>query len=452
MDAINLSPRIGFSWAPTANKKTVISGGYGIFYDALPAGLVDSLLANPPVSVAIRVRPAAGVLPYDPGPKGGAAIWAASANAFDITKSYSQISSELAALGSVFAVPSLNSIVGTIHAPMWHEWNFQIQQQLTPSLVFVANYVGNHGSRIPYQSAWANAFDQYGLYPNVPGIPANQPNGNYGIVTTTQSGAISNYDGLTLSVRKQFSHGLSAHFNYTWAHNLDETSNGGVFTYGDSILGQINPNSLRAGNYGNSDYDIRHNIGADWVYIPQVHLQSKFLNQLLGGWEWGGKAFWRTALPFSVIDNNTALGNYNGAILATYTGTAAGAQTSCGSGAAVTPCLNAASFVDAASATFSNYNGLSTQNRNQFRGPGYFDMDMAIYRTFRIMERTTFKFGIQAFNILNHPNFGLPDNGVGDSTFGLISGMAGTPTSPYGSFLGFDSSPRVLQLSGKITF
>jgi hypothetical protein len=79
-------------------------------------------------------------------------------------------------------------------------------------------------------------------------------------------------------------------------------------------------------------------------------------------------------------------------------------------------------------------------------------MDMAIYRTFRVRERATFKFGIQAFNILNHPNFGLPDAGVGDATFGLISGMAGTPTSPYGSFLGFDSSPRILQLSGKVTF
>jgi len=452
VDTLDPSPRVGFSWSPTKDKKTVLSGGFGLFYDALPAGLVDNLLANPPVAVAIRVRPKNGVLPFDPGPQGGAAIWQASANAFSITKSYSQISAELSALGSVFAAPSVTSINGTIHSPRWEEWNFQVQHQLTSSLAVIANYVGNHGDRIPYQSAWGNAYDAYGLYPGVKGVPATVPNGNYGIVTQFQSGAVSNYDGLSLSARKQFAKGLSAHFNYTWSHGMDETSNGGVFSYGDSILGQINPNSLRANNYGNSDYDIRHNINADWVYIPTVHTSSKFVNQLLGGWEWSGKLFWRTGLPFSVVDNNTALGNYNGSILATYTGTRSSAQTGCGAGAAVTPCLNAASFVDANAASFSNYTAWSTQNRNQFRGPHYFDMDMAIYRTFKFRERTTFKFGIQAFNILNHPNFGMPDNGVGDATFGLISTMAGTPTSPYGSFLGFDSSVRVIQVNGKVTF
>jgi hypothetical protein len=450
VDAANLSPRIGFSWSPGHDNKTVISGGYMIAYDALAAGTLDDLLTNPPVSVAIRVRPAAGVLGFDPA--GGAAIWQASANAFSIGKTFTQISSALSSLGAVFAVPAVTSIVGTVHAPMWHEWNFQIQRQLTPSLVLSANYVGNHGSRIPYSSQWPNAFDQYGLYPGVKGVPANAPDGNYGIVTQVQSGAISNYDGLNVTVRKQFSHGLSAHFNYSWSHNLDEASNGGVFTYGDSILGQINPNSLRASNYGNSDYDIRHNFNMDWVYIPSVHMGNHFVNQLLGGWEWGGKAFWRSGLPFSVTDNNTALGNYSGTILATYTGTAANAQTSCGAGAAVTPCINAGSFVDANAATFNSYAAWSTQNRNQFRGPGFFDMDMTIMRTFKFKERVTLKAGIQAFNILNHPNFGLPDSGVGDGTFGLITGMASTPTSPYGSFLGFDSSPRVIQLSGKVTF
>ena len=59
---------------------------------------------------------------------------------------------------------------------------------------------------------------------------------------------------------------------------------------------------------------------------------------------------------------------------------------------------------------------------------------------------------MQAFNVLNHPNFGQPDGTLGDGSTGVIGGTLATTTSPYGSFLGFDESVRVVQLSGKITF
>jgi len=451
VDALNLSPRVGFSWSPRKDNKTVISGGFGIFYDALPAGLVDDLLANPPVSVSIRVRPSAGVLPFDPA--GGAAIWNASAHAFNIQQSYSQLSASLAGLGSLFSAPSFTSIVGTVHAPMWEEWNFQIQRQLASSMALIVNYVGNHGSRIPYGSSWPNAYDEYGLYPGIAGVPANQPVNNYGAVTQYQSGAISNYDGLNVTLRKQLSRGVVAHVNYTWSHALDEVSNDGVFAYNtDSLLGQINPTSLRANNYGNSDYDIRHNFNVDTVYTPMVRSGNAFVRELLGGWQVSSKVFWRSGLPFSVLDGNTALGNYTGSILGTYSGTGGAAQISCGEAAAVTPCVNANAFVNAGAASFNNYTSFSTQTRNQFRGPHYFDVDLALYRTFSLRERAKLAVGFQAFNAFNHPNFSLPDNVLGDATFGQILSMSSGPTSSYGHYLGFDSSPRVVQLTGKITF
>ena len=287
------------------------------------------------------MRPSAGVLPFDPA--GGAAIWNASAHAFNIQQSYSQLSASLASLGSLFSAPSFTSIVGTMHAPMWEEWNIQIQRQLASSMALIVNYVGNHGSRIPYGSSWPNAYDEYGLYPGIAGVPANQAVNNYGAVTQYQSGAISNYDGLNVTLRKQLSRGVVAHVNYTWAHALDEVSNDGVFAYNtDSLLGQINPTSLRANNYGNSDYDIRHNFNVDTVYTPMVRSGNAFVRELLGGWQVSSKVFWRTGLPFSVLDGNTALlhGNYTGSILGTYSGTGGAAQTGCGEAAAVTPCVN----------------------------------------------------------------------------------------------------------------
>lgn len=454
VDLVDLSPRFGFSWSPGSDKKTVISGGFGIFYDSPPEGLVDNLLSNPPVSVTFRVRPTSGIAPF--APNGGAAVLAAAESAFNINESYAQISTALNALGVNFPAPAFSEVVGTMEAPEWQEWNLQLQRQFSSTFVLNVSINGNHGVKIPYSNQFPNAYDQYGIYPGVAGIPASVPNPNYGTVTAVQNGGVSFYNGLTVSLTKRMSHGVAGHLNYTWSHALDDVSNGGIFTYGDSLTGQgqLNPLSLYAGNYGNADYDVRHSLNADVVYAPGFRFGNHLLNGALGGWQWTFKVFWRTGLPFSVTDGNTALGNYGDAILAQMA-TSGTAQTSCGEGAnyvSGTPCLNAASFVNAGASTFTNFGSWSNQGRNAFRAPNFFDVDMALFKNFSITERVKFGLGAQAFNVLNHPNFYLPDSTYGDPTFGLISSMTSSPTSPYGNFLGFDSSPRVMQVSGKITF
>jgi Carboxypeptidase regulatory-like domain len=456
VDAVLPSPRIGFSWSPGGNHKTVISGGFMLTYDNPPAGLVDDLLSNPPASVAIRVRPAAGTLPFDP--TGGPATWAASANAFSLSKTYNQLSTQLAALGAVFAQPTLNGLVGTIHAPEWLEWNFQVQRQLTNSLLLAVNYVGNSGKRLFYSNEWPNTYDEYGIYPGVKGVPQSLPNNNYGIVTTYQNGAVSNYEGMNVILTQRLSHSLAFHFSYTWSHNLDECSNGCLFGDGSGVTtgSQINPLSLRTNNYGNSDYDIRHNFSGDFVYNPTTKMGGKVMQSIVNGWQLSGKVYWRDGLPYSVTDNNdSVLGNSNVSILATPLGQGWGQMGTCGSanaftGGAVNPCINQNVYFNSATAPY--FTEWSPQTRNQLRGPRYFNMDLNLYRNFKIAERVTFGVGAQAFNVFNHPNFANPDANYGDSTFGTIGGMVNSPTSPYGTFLGFDSSVRVVQLSGKIVF
>lgn len=489
VDKFDLSPRIGFSWSPKGMNTLVVSGGFGIFPDSPAAGLVDDLLGDPPVSVRLRVQnPSAGGVPvFDTtSPNNPQATFLASSAAFNSAfgsgGSYNSISATLASSGVVFRAPAFTSLNGNIKTPLFYEYNLQVQKQIGRSSAFQVNYVGNRGSRILYTNSWANAWDSnYGFdYPSgcdpstagscIIALPNGLYNGlvpsgpavpNYQNVNQVQNGGVSNYNGVTFSFRHQFSNWVSGHINYTYAHAMDDVSNGGLFTYGDGIQDQICPTSLRLCDYGNADYDIRHLINGDFVVNPTFHFESTFLKQALNGWQLGSKFIWRTGLPFQVSDNN-----FNGSIL--YGGSTilaqpiagVAGQTSCGEANAspsgnAAPCLNAAAFVNSFpqnGTTFTGYTSFSSQTRNQYRGPHYFDMDMALFKNFNIRENLKLGIGAQAFNVFNHPNFGLPDGGLGDSTFGQISGMTGVPTSPYGNFLGFDSSVRVVQLSAKVQF
>lgn len=482
VDAINVSPRLSFSWSPNASdhfpwlpggNKTVISGGIAIFYDNPAAGLVDNLLGNPPASVFFGIAPLdssgnyVGILPFDAtNPSSGPNAFKAASAAFNINQSYNQLSAVLNPIIGFNPPVGISAIEGTIHSPQVQEWNLMVDQEINRSTALSINYVGNHSINGLYSNSWLNAFAADTVFASVPGIQA-QPYPNYAGVTTTQSGAVANYNGVTFSVREQYHNWFMAHFNYTYSHALDEVSNGGLFPIGgntnsgvaSNILTQINPTSLRANNYGNADYDVRNLFSADYVITPPTHFENKFMKALMGGWQWSGKVFLRSGLPYTVVDGNAAGSIGQGGTdvtVAQIIGPGA-AGSSCGRGSAYTNanptlCVNPAAFQDVTSSSFTGYTRYPNETRNQFRGPGYFDVDMGLYKTFSFKERYTFGLGATAFNVFNHPNFDLPDNYIGDSTFGQTLSMQGVPSSPYGNFLGFDSSVRVVQLSLKFVF
>jgi len=460
VDSVLPSPRFGFVWSPPNDNKIVVSGGFGLFYDNAPAGLVDDLLANPPIAVNFNIRnttkPSLGVLPFDPN--GAPAAFQASAAGFVSGFSSGGSFSTIKAAVPAFAAPSFTSIIGTVHSPRVEEWNFQVQREIGANMVFLANYAGNHAQRIPYSNTGLNIFDPSGVGG---GVPATAQDGSYTTVTQLQSGAWSNYNGVSLSLRRNFSHGISGGLNYTWSHALDVVSNGGIFIYGsDSIESQINPFCLKCDNYGNADYDVRHYLSGYYVYEPSFKFGNSILNYVLGGWQWSGKIFTRSGLPFTVTDGNVAYINYSASIPAqalSFNGPTPGQNSSCGgknaSDTGVAPtCLNAAAFVDTSSASFPGYTTFPKQARNQYRGPRFFDMDMALYKTIKIRERASLSIGANAYNVFNHPNFATPDATLGDSTFGNITSTVSVPASPYGSFVGAAAAPRLLQVSAKVTF
>jgi hypothetical protein len=169
--------------------------------------------------------------------------------------------------------------------------------------------------------------------------------------------------------------------------------------------------------------------------------------------------FVRSGLPFTAIDGalTSGLNSYNYGPAPSPNNIELFANSfvgplSCGSSATTTPCMTpsqfAAPFTPGGIATFGN------QRRNQIYGPGFFDTDLTLMKTFNVphWEGAQFQIGAQAFNVLNHPNFDQPVNDVSSPLFGSIIRTTGAPTSIFGSFLGGDASPRAVQIRAQIQF
>jgi hypothetical protein len=210
-----------------------------------------------------------------------------------------------------------------------------------------------------------------------------------------------------------------------------------------SLVYQLNPACLRCNNYGNADYDVRNSFNANYVWQIPWKFGNKFVNGAFGGWVFSQNFFVRSGLPLSVLDGNNVIGNWapnSGINIANMVGFG---QGQCSNG--FSQCLDPGSFTTAAG-TFPN------QRRNQFRGPGFFDSDLSVNKNFKVTERLAFGVGANLYNVFNHPNFDLPDNVLGDPTFGQILQTTAPPTGPYGSFFPGLPSGRIIQFQGKLVF
>ncbi len=451
VDGLNFSPRFGFSYSPSNDKKTIISGGIGIFYDAMSQGIMENAFLTMPFQNRISVY---NSLWADPTAAGAAAQAAASSQAiatgFANGATFNTLSSAVALAGGRFSAPGFTTFTGTMHTPQFQEWNLQIQRELSPSMSFSIAYTGSHGIHIPVSNSNLNAYDRYGIGA---GLPATVPDPSFGTVAEYSTAAVSNNNGVTLSFTRRLSHGIQFQTNYTWAHALDEISNGGAFYYGGDTIaygttGQMNPTCLRCSNYGNADYDIRHNFTSTLLWqVPNV-FSNAVLKNIVGGWTFSGSIFAHSSLPYTVVDGNVA--GANGAtILAQPTGYA---QLSCSNPSQ--QCFNPAEFVDSSSSSFVNYATYPTQRRNQYRGPGFFDSNFVMNKDIKLREGLGLTVGANFFNVFNHPNFANPDYYLGDggSITGYSQSTVGVPASLYGSFMGAAAAPRLIQLHAKITF
>ena len=320
LDAFVFQPRLGIAWS-VFGSRTIVRAGVGEFTDLLPASLTSRALQNLPINTQFAVVSSSSArYALDPTlSDSSSAAAAASSRAFQTGfargANFAQISMAVSNAGGIFSPPGFVNTASSFRNPRVVEWNVAVQQQLTPGTTFSINYVGNHGYREPINNSGLNA---YGFA----SLPATSTDHSFSTVSEFSSQGSSNYNGLIAQIQHRSKY-ATLQFNYAWSHTLDMISNGGVagFNYGTAsgLLNPQNPFNVPA-NYGNADYDVRHNFTTSYVlnvpYYRGPHV-------LADGWRLAGTIFGRSGMPFSVVDGSLSATlnaqNYSGEIFAAQT-------------------------------------------------------------------------------------------------------------------------------------
>ena len=268
-----------------------------------------------------------------------------------------------------------------------------------------------------------------------------------------KSQGISTYHALQFTLRRPMANGLQFDFNYTFSKSLDEGSNAervSLFDtppdttggFGSQVINSWEPRQM----YASSDYDMRHQINANWVWQVPVGRGKAFgggmngvANAIFGGWDFSGLARWTSGLPFSVYPGAGWATNWELQGFAVKNGDTGAAGTYIDSNG--DPNI----FKDPSQAI----NGMrypypgETGQRNVFRGPGYFGIDTSLGKTWQPREGQKLQFRWEVFNVTNSVRF---DAALSAQYFDLTTS---TNFGKYGSTL---TKPRVMQFSLRYEF
>jgi Carboxypeptidase regulatory-like domain len=418
------APRVGFAYDVLGDGTTALRGGFGISYERNFGNVTYNASFNPPASAAID------------------SICAPNSNNIVTGCSVLVTTAPLGPLGepgpSSYLPPvELRMPDPNIHTAQTQFWSMDLQRQLTRSTMMDISYSGAHGVHL-YDIANINMVGAAQFYLGAPsvfpdfpdcssGVIASapcltRPNNQYGAINMRGSNGFSHYDALNVKFQTQNFHntGLSVVANYTYSHSLDNISS----TFSDSLqggsgfigsLGYTDFADPRL-DYGNSDYDIRHRFVISPIWeTPWFKSGKGFLTQTLGGWAVSGIVTIRTGIPFSVYDYSNV---YNFYQVPRLTPSAPVQHWQVSSNPVPDPTtvntFNALTVPLPASfapldptlgiSDFGPYPANMT-GRNQFRGPGAWNTDMAVQKKFKLTERLGLDFRAEGFDVFNHHNY-----------------------------------------------
>lgn len=404
-DRNNFAPRVGFSWDPFGNGKTVFRGGAGIFYSPLLTGAALSLAGNYQQSFSVNLFDFFFGLECNP----------------PLNLAY-PVPETLPTCNKVIPA-SVNALDQNMRDTYSGHWSLGIQREITSGTVAEFTYVGNRGIKLPAGAAYA------GLELNYSPFGGKQLSDNFGNIRRLGNFLDSNYNALQVSVRRRMSKGITFDANYTWSHELDDAVN---------ILTGAFQNSHDPGaDYASGDIDVRHNFTLGLVYdVPQLTALKGFGR----GWQISSIFQTRTGLPVNIALAAPFLGIDQlrpnlvpGQNLKPLAYTVPGDPND-----VYRRQFNPDAFENPDAGQFGN------APRNYGRGPGYNALDFALQKTTQISERFGVQVRAELFNMLNRPNFSNPVGYLNDSNFGRS-------TTTIGNHVGTGTS-RQAQLALKLVF
>jgi len=410
------APRIGFAWDPSGKGAQSLRGSYGIFFDTPETFTARDLGASAPWGYNVSLTAPAGGLanPYLGYPGG---------NPFP-TPLPPTSSATFPAAGQYINFP-LN-----LHHMYHQQWDLSYQRQVGTNWLVTVAYLGNKATHlrtsveanpavyIPGSSTVANTQQRRLL------TVLNPTQGPFfSNITQADDGVNTNYNALRLSAQHRFASSFTVLSVYTWSHCMQNAETFGNRNSIGSALYQ-NPNN-RDGDIGPCDFDVRHNWSTSLVYeVPRFG--DRAVGALLGHWQFGSLMAVHTGFPFTpstgvdnsltgvkqdrpnVVSPSPYVQNTNSLIW-----------------------ISPAAFVPNSLGTFGN------AGYNSLVGPGFFDLDVSLTRSFPIREHQRFDLRFEFFNLLNHTNFSLPVSTENSATFGKILSA---------------SDPRILQFAAKFVF
>lgn len=394
----NYAPRFGFAYDAFGTGKTVLRGGYGIYYFLDRGGIDNQLGQQVPFGGSTSYTAAQGYrITFT-----GAAQKGQNNNA--------NATGQLPAPGTPNFDPNnppaginIFAVNKTEKLPSVQQYDMQLQQQLGAKTVITVGYVGNKGDHLS---------TGYNYNTKPLGTPASQPNAfpNLGQVVLNQTNGVSHYNSFQAQLNYHATNSLIFTSSYTWSHNIDDTD-GFLGFYAVSPLYVYNDKL----NKGNSTLDQRNVFVASALYdLPFGHGHmfgnnwNRGLELAAGGWQFNTIVTAETGSPFTVLQPVYG-GGYS--LRANETG-----------GNPVThsvlsqPYLRTADFSVPAAGTEGN------TGRNQFYGPGLAEGDVSLFKTLHFTDRLSSELRAEIYNVTNTPAFTNPDGNVTDGTFGQITG------------------------------